>query len=629
MTDQTPGIIAAPAAEIINLPLATLTLSDLNPRQDADADGIAALAASIRAVGLMQNLSGFDRAGRVEIVAGGRRLRAMYLLAMTAEAPEFVPVRVTADLETAMLWANTENSAREALHPADEIRAYYRMLAEGQSSVAQVASAFAVTEAHVRRRARLGALPEPVIEALKSGKITIGHAQAMTIAQDESLILSVLDKIAASYPGAYSEHDVRRMVSPASIKANDRRLKFVGRAAYDAAGGKSTVDLFADEAVLHSPEVLDRLFAEKLEAEADKATEAGWKWAETHSDTDLDYQMLSGFARLYKEEGELTEAQAERHDELSELAQADALDEAGQEELDVLDAILEGCYTGEQRAHSGLILHVNWRGELVARMGLVRAEDIPAAIAAGVLAEATPMPRMTSQPEGAAEAKEKPALSQALLADLQAMRSAAIQGAILDKLKLALDLLAFSLAERFGPLDLHYHASNITPTEADGFAPDPRLAGLDGQDRETEDGTDDADPFTAFRAKGERHRNAVLALIVARSLKYAATCYGGAGQRVALFDGIEAEVKASIRQVWTPNAANFFGRVSGAYLESLLADLTGCDRSGAEFRAFSGAKKKDKAAIMQRLFSDAETQTVWKIDAERKARIDAWTPKGI
>lgn len=221
-------------------------------------------------------------------------------------------------------------------------------------------------------------------------------------------------------------------------------------------------------------------------------------------------------------------------------------------------------------------------------------------------------------------------MSQALPADMQAMRSAAIQGAILDKPKLALYLLAFSLAGRFGPLDTRDHASNITPTETKGFDPDARLGGIEPKG---EDGDGDADTFTAFRAKGEKHRNAMLAMIVARSLRYDAPSYVGASQRVTLFDGIEAEMTAHIRQVWTPNAANFFGRISGAYPENLLAELTGCDRNGAKFRAFVAAKKKDKAAIHERLFSDAQTQTqtqaLWKIAAERKARIDARTPEGI
>ena len=612
----------APAAEILNFALADLTLSDLNPRHDADPEGIAALAGSIKTVGLMQNLSGLTaEGGKVEIVAGGRRLRALESLAETDDAPEFIPVRVTSDRETAMLWAATENSAREDLHPADEIRAYYRMLTEGSATVAQIALAFAVTEAHVRRRVRLGALPAPVIDALKAGKITIGHAQAMTIGQDESLILTALEKVTTSY--GVSEYDVRAIVSPARISDSDRRLKFVGRDVYDAAGGKSTVDLFENNAVLHSPDVLDRVFAEKLDEEAEKALSAGWKWAKALPDSDMNHAAYGGYGRLYKIEGELTEEQAARYDELAELAEGNVLDEHGQDELDAYIAMLQGCYTEEQRALSGIVLHVNWRGDLVAAMGLVEPDDIAEAVEAGLLAPSAHRPASTGGDGlgGDPAAPGKPALSQALLDDLKAMRGGAIQGALLDKPKLALDLLAFALSSRWGgPLDLRYDMSNITPTVTEGYSPDPRLG-----DGEAEGDDNTVNPFTAFRAKGEKHRNAALALIAARTLRY-----GYVDRRLdntfAIFDEIEAEVKANIRQVWTPTAANFFNRVNAAYLENLLADLTGCDRGGSGFKAVCGMKKKEKAAAMERLFSDADHQKAWHIDAEKKVRIDAWVP---
>ena len=68
----------APAVQIVSFTLDDLILSPLNPRQEASAAGIAALAASIRAVGLMQNLGGYPTEdGRIGIVAGGRRLRAL------------------------------------------------------------------------------------------------------------------------------------------------------------------------------------------------------------------------------------------------------------------------------------------------------------------------------------------------------------------------------------------------------------------------------------------------------------------------------------------------------------------------------------------------------------------------
>jgi len=520
MTDQRPFQAATATAavsdsEIVQLPLEALVLSELNPRQEVEPEGIAALAASIETVGLMQNLAGFrDAEGRIGIVAGGRRLRALQLLADRGRGPAEVAVRLTGDRDMALLWASAENTAREALHPADEIRAYYRMLSEGQASIAQVASAFAVTEAQVRRRVRLGALPEPVLVALKSGQITLGHAQALTISQDETCILATLEKlIAAPYPGYYSEHELRRMVQPDRIAASDRRLAFVTRAAYDAAGGESTIDLFEDRAVLHSPDVLDRIFAEKLDAACEAALAEGWAWAEASPEADLDYTRLSSCARLYREEGQLTEAQVSRYDALSELAEAEALDAAGAEELAALEAILEGHYSAEQRRHAGVLLHVSWRGALVMTEGLVRAADAPAAIAAGVLAASAHLPEAATGK--AAEVEAKPALSQALIADLQAMRSAAVQGALLDRPKLALDLLAYAVSTRMGPLDLHFPGSNISPSVVEGFAPDDRLAGPAATDEES-----DTHPFANFRAKGEKHRNAVLAIMVERAVKY-------------------------------------------------------------------------------------------------------------
>lgn len=126
---------AITTAPIQYFPLSALYLSDINPRQDVDADRIDQLADSIVAVGLLQNLAGLaDEAGHVGIVAGGRRLRALIrafekhadLLDRRPELAE-IPVRLAPDEATARAWASVENAAREDLHPADEIRAYGRM----------------------------------------------------------------------------------------------------------------------------------------------------------------------------------------------------------------------------------------------------------------------------------------------------------------------------------------------------------------------------------------------------------------------------------------------------------------------------------------------------------------------
>ena len=264
--------VDAPAVE--NIPLADLYLSPMNPRQEADPEGIALLADSIVMIGLIQPIAGLrDKAGRIGVVAGGRRWRAIRLAlerdpALVDTRPDLarVPVRLAPDEATARAWAAVENTTREDLHPADEIRAFGRMR-EGGADVPTIARTFGLTEAHVYRRLALAALPAPVLDALKGGEITLGAAKAFTIADDEALALSVLDRIRGS---EVSEHRIRQMVQPDAINAGSaRRARFVGIDAYRDAGGRISADLFADATLLHDADLLDRLFAEKLEAEAE------------------------------------------------------------------------------------------------------------------------------------------------------------------------------------------------------------------------------------------------------------------------------------------------------------------------------------------------------------------------
>ena len=187
---------AADAPAVEGIPLADLYLSDMNPRQEADPEGIALLADSIAMIGLIQPIAGFrDEAGKVGVVAGGRRWRAIRLALerdpeLIAHRPElaFVPVRLAPDESTARAWAAVENTAREDLHPADEIRAFGRMRERG-ADVPTIAKVFGATEAHVYRRLALAALPVPVLDALKAGEIALGTVKAFTVADDEALAL--------------------------------------------------------------------------------------------------------------------------------------------------------------------------------------------------------------------------------------------------------------------------------------------------------------------------------------------------------------------------------------------------------------------------------------------------------
>lgn len=241
----------AASAVILQIPLEMLYISELNPRKAVSDAHIESLADSIERFGLIHNLAGLmDEDGKVGIVAGGCRLRAIQMIAERSETHPFatVPVKLAADAAEAEDWASAENAAREDMTPADEIRAFGRMKSRG-ATVPEIALAFAVTEARVYQRLALAGLPAPVLDALAAGEISLGTAKAFTLSDDEALTLSLLDQVKGQ---AVSEAAIKNALHPDAIKATDRRAKFVGIEAYEAEGGTVTRDLFSDEVFLAS-----------------------------------------------------------------------------------------------------------------------------------------------------------------------------------------------------------------------------------------------------------------------------------------------------------------------------------------------------------------------------------------
>lgn len=79
--------------------------------------------------------------------------------------------------------------------------------------------------------------------------------------------------------------------------------------------------------------------------------------------------------------------------------------------------------------------------------------------------------------------------------------------------------------------------------------------------------------------------------------------------------------KVDPRDVWTPNAENFFERAPGDYLDALWCELRGIEADSAEARGFAKAKKGEKAARLETLFLPETAMT-----AEQRARVKAWLP---
>ena len=92
---------------------------------------------------------------------------------------------------------------------------------------------------------------------------------------------------------------------------------------------------------------------------------------------------------------------------------------------------------------------------------------------------------------------------------------------------------------------------------------------------------------------------------------------------------IDDMTKKDTRDSFTPTAENFFGRVGGPYLVALWNDLLGLSENHEAAKTFAALKKSEKAAKMEKLFSDQNTRTALGLTESQEARIATWLPEGM
>lgn len=391
---------------------------------------------------------------------------------------------------------------------------------------------------------------------------------------------------------------------------------FVGETDYTAAGGRIGGDLFADVTTFDDPAILDEVFAAKLaQTAADYPAAHGWKWAEAITDSHISYQFDQDrkFGKVYPVEGELTEDEAERWDELAELANGDALDEDGTTELDALQTKRNGDFTAEQRTASGVVIYVTNDGSLKIEAGFIKSEDKAAAIEAGI---------MEPSRHAVKEDAPKSAISDTLRGDLDRTCTGARQNAMLDDPKLALHLLAFQLCGKMG-YDSAYglrtdDVPNV-PTSESGYVLDKRLTVAETDER-SRFGRDHAAEFAKFRKRGD----AKIMDLLNRSLVSQLSIRNG--DLGAMIDKLTSK---RTRDTFTPTTENFFGRVNGAYLNALWADLVGFPADHPTVTTFEKLKKGEKALRLETLFADPATRTVLGLSEDQTCRITAWLPEGM
>lgn len=173
-----PG--AGEVAELCYIAIDQIDPNPFQPRRHFDDVEIASLADSLRQHGMIQPVLVRQVNDRFQLIAGERRLRA----AVEAQLHE-IPARVM-DLDDQRVseLAMVENLQREDLGPLEKAAAFRDYLGRYGGTQEELASRLGLDRSTVSNLIRLLELPDEVQDAVRSRKISQGHARALLSLSD-------------------------------------------------------------------------------------------------------------------------------------------------------------------------------------------------------------------------------------------------------------------------------------------------------------------------------------------------------------------------------------------------------------------------------------------------------------
>jgi ParB family transcriptional regulator, chromosome partitioning protein len=550
------------------IPLNALVPSPANVRKTRNKIGIDELASSIAAHGLLQNLQVRPVADeRYQVVAGGRRLAALKLLAKRKEVEKDVAVGcnvLASEDDTEISLA--ENDMREAMHPADQFEAF-RRLVDGGRSVEEAAKRFGATVLLVTQRLKLARVSPLLMNLYREEEMTLEQLMAFTVSDDHTAQEAAWFEAPAFDRNPRS---IRRRLTAEHVVASDKRVVFTGLDAYREAGGQIITDLFQSETegYLTDPALLDRLCTARLEREAEALRAEGWKWVEITPE--ISYDSLRGYGRQHGKPQPMPAKQAKALARIEAKREAfaakDELTDDEAEQLEALDAEAVALaevpveWSERQKKRCGAVLGIGYDGGLEVTRGLIAPADIKETKRKGT---------EDGEGESTSSEPESSGLSKALRDDLTAQRTAALRAVVAANVPVALVALTqalvlplFYLGHAENPLDLravspYLKGEGIEDNRGSKDMAARHAAWLQRLPEEP-DGLWDwliaLDPATL---------NELLAYSVAATVKPES---GPVADRLAAATGLD------LAQWWTPTAKGYFSRVSKAQIAEAVTE---------------------------------------------------------
>jgi ParB family transcriptional regulator, chromosome partitioning protein len=616
--------------------------SPQNVRTQSDETADAELEANIGETGIvLQNLIGVKvprQRGKYEIYGGGRRLDGVHRNIERGKLPEdfMVPVLALKSANEAIQMSLAENFFNLRMNPADECRAFRTIIDREGMTPAGLAKRLGVTEKFVLGRLRLANLAELVFEALRSGAITLDVAKAYASTADTDRQARVFDELEGTYY-ARNLNEIRRLLAVGSYKGADPKALFVGREAYEAAGGRIEGDLFSDQTseIWRDGDVLDRLVDEKLAAAAETMrARDGFAEVRTVAATSVPYSETMGLARVLgtpvpmSAEAEQRRGELEAEIEAIETAANEAEDytEEQSDRLEMLEAelggLVEPAFTLGDEERAGVIAYVviGPGGTPVLHEAFYAepaADDEPAA---GDERDA----EYSSDDDAEDEAELPPGevYSQRLRDELAIMKTELLALHVASDPQFALDLGTFIMVD-----DACKSGYGGMPSELRARAPGLRVPGFEsdtaaakawaefeaGLDRSWLDHNELDKRYDGFCALGDAMRAAWLGWAIGRTLHAVPDGQTGA----SFLDHLGTKLGIDVAAWWRPTARNFFDRLTKPAILALFERIGG----GTLKSRYAASRKFDLAASAEKLFAGEVIA-----DAEIKEAAAAWLP---
>ncbi|MBF5003722.1 MULTISPECIES: ParB/RepB/Spo0J family partition protein [Comamonadaceae] len=621
---------ADPTKNLILVPLSRLVLrpTGRNVRKTVPRMSIPELAASIQRVGLLQNLIVIASADgeHYEVVAGGRRLAALKLLAKKHRIAKDwdVPCLLVAD-GTARTASLTENVQREAMHPADQFEAFAALVAEGRP-IEDIAADFSVTPLVVQRRLKLANVSARLMDDYRADAVSLDQLMALAITDDHAA------QEAAFYDAPQWQrqpHNLRERLTEREIDAYRHPLvRFVGLDTYEAAGGGVSRDLFAEGdagVYLNDAALLERLAQDKLAGIAATIRAEGWAWVDatpsvTHADLHAfqraprerrtpnkrEAQRIERLQAKMQAIGEAVDAAMEADDE----TKAEALQAEGEQLGEQLQALEDGLqdYSPNTKAAAGAIVTIDRNGEAVIHRGLMREAEAKALRTLERLRQGFSGEDAENDDEGdTADATQAPAISDRLAQRLSAHRTAALQIEVARHPQAALAALVHGmvqtvLQDRYHGHDLPLGVRLTVQDRLEGMAPDwpesPAAVALRELQRVAGEALpqDSAELFAALLAMEQSELVKLLAVCVASTVDVVTprAVPHQPGEELAQAVGLD------MAAWWQPTAEGYFKHVPKAAVLQAVGEY-----APEQVSRLAKLKKADIASEAERLANGA------------------------